>query len=36
MEKNEIVPLCQTIKRSVLIYCLDDSRHFVKQQNNVT
>lgn len=35
-EENEIVPLCQTVKRAVLIYSLDDSRHLGKQQNNVT
>lgn len=35
VEENEIVPLCQTVKRSVLIYSLDDSGHFGKQKDNV-
>lgn len=34
-EGNEIVPRCQTVKRSVLIYSPDDSRRFGKQQDNV-
>lgn len=34
-EDNEIVPLCQSVRRSVLMYGLDDPRHFGKQQDNV-
>lgn len=36
MEENEIMPVCQSVKRAVLIYILDDLGHFGKQKDIVT